>query len=71
MSYQRLTLKEIGIRKYLDDTSAKHNDRDYDEFVKLIKLGVNKSNIARIFNVDLRTIQHWITVNTVDDEVIT
>lgn len=55
-------LVEIGLKKYLDSSLENHNDRDYDEFVKLFSQGVNKSNLGRIFGVDRRTIDRWIKV---------
>lgn len=55
-------LVEIGLKKYLDATVENHNDRDYEEFIKLFNQGVNKSNLGRIFGVGRHTIIRWIKI---------
>ncbi len=62
------TIDDIGLVAWLDQTKDKHKGLGYDEFVKRLTLGVNKSNIARMFNVDRSTILRWAIAYEAEQE---
>ena len=59
----RLKLKTISeLEEYLNSSIDKHNGFSYDGFINMIKSEVNQTNIARAFDVDRRTVAHWIKI---------
>lgn len=58
----RPPIKTIGLRKYLDDKSERHQGFDYIAFVKLVESSVSAGNIAKAFGVSRPTVYHWIEV---------
>lgn len=56
------TIREVGLKNYLTKTKTLHNDFGYEEFVKMAEEEVNKSNIAKAFKVDRRTVASWLEV---------
>ena len=57
-----LSIRRIGLKKHLNDTAEKHNGYAYDDFVKMVTSEVNVANLARVFNVDPRTVMNWLEV---------
>lgn len=57
-----VTIQEEGLQPYLDRTRVRHNNLGYPDFVRLVKSGVDKANLARAFNVDRHTIYKWLEV---------
>lgn len=60
----RPPIRTIGLRKYLADTAGIHNGLDYDLFALLKSEKINASNalIARLYNVDRRTVRNWSSI---------
>jgi hypothetical protein len=52
-------IEDVGLRKYLDDTTDKHNGHDYDYIVPLFEAKVNDTNIGKLYKVDWRTVKSW------------
>lgn len=55
-----VSIEEVGLKKFLDDSAERHNGYGYDDFVKNQKLG--KSGLAKLFGVDRDTIYRWLIV---------
>lgn len=55
-------IEDIGLEEYLNNTKHKHSGYDYSQFVSMLDKGVNKSNIARLFGVDRKTIVKWLVI---------
>jgi hypothetical protein len=62
------TIQEQGLRRFLDNTSHKHNNRGFDDFQRLLTVGdefgepVPASKIARAFGVSRPTIERWTLI---------
>jgi len=60
MKFRPPTIEDVGLRNYLNQTASKHNDSDYDDFVKRVELSEPSTVIARAFKVSRPTIIKWI-----------
>lgn len=56
------SIAKEGLRSYLDRTKDQHNDLEYADFVRLFDSKVNKSNLARAFNINRKTLTKWLGV---------
>lgn len=56
------TIESVGLKKYLMDTSEKHDGWGYFTFTKCINKGMSKSEIARTFKVSRNTIIKWVSI---------
>lgn len=64
MRFTPLSLRRIGMKKYLDETAKQHNGFDYEVFCKLYNAKVNPTNMARAFNLKTRnTMLHWLQIH--------
>jgi hypothetical protein len=58
-----VSIRSLGLRKYLNDTAFVHNNQGYDDFVFYIKYRIPKSAIGRMFNVNnVATIKKWAAI---------
>lgn len=56
------SIKNMGLKGYLESTTVMHNGLGYGEFVARIKLESPKTKIAKKFKVEKKTIYRWIEV---------
>lgn len=54
-----ISIREEGLKKYLNRTKALHDGYDYKQFVKEYEKGQNSSALARMFNVSRNTMLKW------------
>lgn len=59
-NYQPVSIRDVGLRQFLEDTRAKHNNKGYDEFSEMVDRGLFKTQIARFFGVTNSTVWTWI-----------
>lgn len=59
MLVKPMSIKEIGLQKYLDDTAVIHNGYGYADFFKLYNGQVDTANLARAFQVSRNTMFKW------------
>ena len=65
---RKQSIREKGLRSYLDSTTGKHNDRGYDDFHRCITAGdefgepIAARKLARIFNVSRPTVEKWLSI---------
>lgn len=58
-----ISIRDIGLKKYLDAHKAEHRGMGYKEFVTLHKdAKQNITNLARAFNISRPTIMKWIDI---------
>jgi hypothetical protein len=58
-----ISIREIGLNKYLDSTALAHNNQNYENFCFYMKYKVPKTAIGRMFNVNNRdTIKKWAKI---------
>lgn len=62
MRHKPTSIKQIGLQAHLNQTKQQHNDFGYDAFVSMLGSEVNKSNIAKAFGVDRKTVTKWLEV---------
>ena len=60
-----VNIEKIGLKKYLEDTKAQHNNQGYEAFVFFltpqVKLG--HTAIGRLMNVNRNTVRRWAEVH--------
>ena len=65
---KRQSIRDVGLESYLNDTAKIHNDRNYDDFIRLLTVGdefgdpIPKRKLARIFKVSRPTVEKWISI---------
>lgn len=55
-------IRDISLRRYLNQTKAHHNGKDYFDFIDYKTKGVNRANMAYIFGVVPHTMGTWWTI---------
>lgn len=55
-------IEDVGLQKYLDQTADQHRNFTYANFQTMVQSNVDKSNIARAFGVNRKTIYRWLEV---------
>ena len=73
-----ISLEDMGLERYLNNSLESHNNHGYDDFVEQVKalqqgksvgpFKVTKSAIGRMFNVHRHTVQSWIDLYNKDHE---
>jgi hypothetical protein len=58
------SIKNIGLKNYLDQTAEQHNGYGYDFFRKSIEVPVppTTNSLARTFNVSRLTMGKWLSI---------
>lgn len=59
-NYQPVSIRDIGLKQFLEDTREKHNNKGYMDFKELLENGIFKTQIAKIFGVRNQTIWYWM-----------
>jgi len=59
---RRPSIRDIGLKAYLDDTSLEHDGFGYLVFVKLNRSGLTPADIARAFKVSRQTAWKWVKI---------
>lgn len=67
-AYRKPAIRDNGLKHHLNTTAEKHDGYTYHDFVKMINKGVNKEDLARIFNVSSHTIDNWIIIYEEENE---
>lgn len=55
-------IRDKGLIKHLEDSKHLHNNYGYTDFLTMHDQKVNTANMARLFNVDWRTMKKWIAI---------
>lgn len=60
-----VNIEKIGLKKYLEDTKAQHNDQGYEEFTFFLRPEVKLGHtaIGRLMNVTRNTVRRWVAVH--------
>ncbi len=59
-NYQPITIRDQGLRQYLESTRDRHNNKGFDDFSEMVDRGIFKTQIARMFGVTKNTIWDWL-----------
>lgn len=57
-----VTIKELGLQDYLDQTKSQHNDHGWIDFEEYMKKGISRTAIAKIFGVTGQTAYNWAKI---------
>lgn len=61
---QWISIEEIGLKEYLTQTKAEHDNKGYDDFIAMLKseLKYSKQQIRRAFKISRPTLDRWLEV---------
>lgn len=54
-----VTIKDLGLHEYLEQTKSQHNDHGWDDFEDFMVRKVSRTAIAKIFGVTGQTAYNW------------
>ena len=65
-AYRPPSIRELGLKRHLDETAQKHDGLGYADFIKQVTKPkhrrLNKTALAKLFNVDIHTMVNWLSI---------
>jgi hypothetical protein len=63
MRFHPTSLREIGLKEYLNSSRIQHNNMGYSEFINLHKAGLKGMTLARAMGVKSpKTVNKWLEI---------